>query len=210
MFGQLGRQAIVVLMVALGAYVAYRWWRRRSLLKVLTAARISVNELYDLMQAEMVPVIFDIRSREKRLLDPFVIPGAQFADERQLDDIAASYAPHRKIVIYCSCPNEVSAAWMAKRLGELGFNDVKPLSGGLDAWRQAGWELMPIVENAASGARIGIAARAPVSDAPVSASAPVASAPAPAPPSGAGGEAPMTGRVSEPSPAESSHRTRAG
>jgi membrane protein DedA with SNARE-associated domain/rhodanese-related sulfurtransferase len=176
MLGQLGRQSIGILMFAFGAYVAYRWWRRRSLLKVLSAARISVNELYGLMQAEVVPVIFDIRSREKRLLDPFVIPGAQFADERQLDEIVAGYEPHRKVVIYCSCPNDVSAAWMAKRLRELGFTDVKPLSGGLDAWRLAGWELMPMVENAASGAQIGIAARAPASDAPVSASAAVASA----------------------------------
>jgi rhodanese-related sulfurtransferase len=84
------------------------------------------------------PVVFDIRSEEKRKLDPFIIPGALFADERKLDEILAKYPPEQKLVIYCSCPNEISAAWMAKKLVEAGFVDVVPLLGGLDAWRDSG------------------------------------------------------------------------
>ena len=41
-------------------------------------------------------------------------------------------------VIYCSCPNEISAAWMAKQLSEAGFSDVLPLRGGMEAWRDSG------------------------------------------------------------------------
>ncbi|MEK6296293.1 MAG: rhodanese-like domain-containing protein, partial [Paraburkholderia tropica] len=75
---------------------------------------------------------------EKRKLDPFIIPGALFADERQLEEILSRYPREQKLVIYCSCPNEISAAWMAKKLVEAGFVDVVPLLGGLDAWRDAG------------------------------------------------------------------------
>src|SRR3546814_5925424 len=33
---------------------------------------------------------------------------------------------------------------VAQRMCALGFNDVRPLLGGIDAWRAAGWELLPI------------------------------------------------------------------
>jgi membrane protein DedA with SNARE-associated domain/rhodanese-related sulfurtransferase len=146
MISQLGKQAGLVVAVALVLYVAYRWWRRRTLMATLEKARISVDELYALMENEPVPVIFDIRSREKRMLDPFVIPGSVFADERELQTIVENYDPAHKVVIYCSCPNEVSAAWMAKTMRNAGFKDVLPLTGGLDAWRQAGFDVTRLTE----------------------------------------------------------------
>jgi rhodanese-related sulfurtransferase len=136
----------MVVAVLLAAYIAYRWWRRRALMATLEKARLTVEELYALMEDKPLPTIFDIRSREKRMLDPFTIPGSVFADERELQKIILEYDPAQKIVIYCSCPNEVSAAWMAKTLRNAGFRDVVPLTGGLDAWRLAGFEVAPLTE----------------------------------------------------------------
>jgi membrane protein DedA with SNARE-associated domain/rhodanese-related sulfurtransferase len=138
---RLGKLTALVVVVLLVLYAAYRWTRRRQLINKLASARIDVDELYDLMLKKETPVLFDIRSEEKRKLDPFVIPGSKFADERQLDNILAAYPRDQKLVIYCSCPNEVSAAWMAKQLTDAGFTDVLPLRGGLDAWRDAGRQL---------------------------------------------------------------------
>jgi membrane protein DedA with SNARE-associated domain/rhodanese-related sulfurtransferase len=146
MMSHLGRQAGMVLAALLAIYVAYRWWRRRALMATLEKARISVDQLYALMKDEPLPVIFDIRSPEKRMLDPFAIPGSMFADERDLAKIIESYDKSRKLVIYCSCPNEVSAAWMAKTLRTAGFRDVLPLTGGLDAWRLAGFRVAQLTE----------------------------------------------------------------
>jgi rhodanese-related sulfurtransferase len=131
-------------------YAGWRWTRRRALLRQLTAARIDVDKLYELMAEKEPPVVFDIRSDEKRMLDPYTIPGARFADERDLDSIAAAYQREQKVVIYCSCPNETSAAWMAKQLTERGFADVVPLRGGIDAWRDAGYGLAPLPPGADS------------------------------------------------------------
>lgn len=136
---QLGTGAGVVVGTLLAAYVGWRWWRRRSLLKSLEAARIDPPELDALVRAGQPPVVFDIRAPGFRDVDPYVIPGAMFADERHLDGILASYPREAKIVIYCACPDEVSAAWMAARLREAGFRDVLPLKGGIDAWRAAGY-----------------------------------------------------------------------
>jgi membrane protein DedA with SNARE-associated domain/rhodanese-related sulfurtransferase len=138
---RLGRFTALIVAVLAVLYAGFRWMRRRALLRQLAAARIDVDELYRLIDGEEPPVIFDIRSDEKRQLDPYVIPGARFADERDLDGILAAYRRNQKLVIYCSCPNEVSAAWMAKQLMDSGFSDVLPLRGGIDAWRDAGYTL---------------------------------------------------------------------
>lgn len=147
---RLGRMAALVVGALLLLYAAWRWQRRRQLIKKLANARITVDDLYRAMQNDTPPVVFDIRSHEKRKLDPYIIPGALFADERQLDEIMSKYPRERKLVIYCSCPNEVSAAWMAKQLSEAGFADVLPLLGGLDAWRDAGRTLEPLIATPAA------------------------------------------------------------
>jgi membrane protein DedA with SNARE-associated domain/rhodanese-related sulfurtransferase len=142
--GRFGRLSAVIVVVLLVLYAVYRWQRRRQLIKKLANARITVDDLYRAMCGTPPPVVFDIRSNEKRKLDPYIIPGALFADERQLSEILAKYPRDQKLVIYCSCPNEISAAWMAKELAEAGFTDVLPLLGGLDAWRDAGRTLEPV------------------------------------------------------------------
>jgi len=136
---QLGTGAVGLIIAALVAYVGWRWWRRRTLLKSLESARIDPAALDALVRDGKSPVVFDIRAPGFRDVDPYVIPGAIFADERQLDGILATYPHEGKIVIYCACPDEVSAAWMAGRLRTAGFRDVLPLRGGIDAWRAAGY-----------------------------------------------------------------------
>ncbi|MFP6561194.1 DedA family protein/thiosulfate sulfurtransferase GlpE [Paraburkholderia sp. B3] len=142
---RLGRLAAVVVLVLLALYTLYRWQRRRQLIKKLANARITVDDLFRAMGAKPPPVVFDIRSAEKRKLDPYIIPGAIFADERQLGEILDKYPRDRKLVIYCSCPNEISAAWMAKALAQAGFVDVVPLLGGIDAWRDSGHPIESLV-----------------------------------------------------------------
>ncbi|KVR16090.1 hypothetical protein WK13_10245 [Burkholderia ubonensis] len=144
---RLGRAVLVVIVALLAAYAAVRWMRRRALIRQLANARIGVDELDALLQDAAAPVILDVRSDEHRKLDPFAIPGAQFADERHIGDIVARYPLTQKFVVYCSCPNEVSAALMAKRLTDAGFTDALALRGGLDAWRDTGRQLASLAED---------------------------------------------------------------
>jgi membrane protein DedA with SNARE-associated domain/rhodanese-related sulfurtransferase len=141
----LGWRALIVIGIALALYVLYRYCRRIMFAKALEKARISVGELHALLANNPRPVVFDIRSTERRMLDPFVIPGAVLTDERKLQEIVERYGANRTLVIYCSCPNEVSAAWMAKRLRLAGVKLALPLTGGIDAWRLAGFDVNPMV-----------------------------------------------------------------
>ncbi|SDE24065.1 DedA family protein/thiosulfate sulfurtransferase GlpE [Paraburkholderia lycopersici] len=157
---RLGRLTAVVVAVLLLLYATYRWQRRRQLIKKLANARITVEDLYRAMSGKPPPVVFDIRSEEKRKLDPYIIPGALFADERKLEEIVGKYPADQKLVIYCSCPNEISAAWMAKQLAEAGFTDVVPLLGGLDAWRDAGRTLESLQVQAPAEVPVNITPKA--------------------------------------------------
>ena len=41
----------------------------------------------------------------------------------------------RDIVLYCTCPNEITSAREALRLRARGMRRVRPLEGGFAAWR---------------------------------------------------------------------------
>lgn len=145
----LGIGAAIV--VTLAMFIGFRWLRRRRLLKQLEMSRISVQELYSLMSGDAVPVIIDVRTPENRRHDPYLIPGARTLELSQLETELADLTRKEPVIVYCSCPNEISAAMVAQRLRKLGFHDVRPLLGGLDAWRGEGWQLQPIAVSPAGG-----------------------------------------------------------
>eukprot|EP01042_Synura_sphagnicola_P030506 gene30507-39313_t len=52
-----------------------------------------------------------------------------------------------EVIVYCACPNEASAAMVAKQLMRRGYRRVRPLSGGIDAWIEAGHSRLFFAEN---------------------------------------------------------------
>jgi 3-mercaptopyruvate sulfurtransferase SseA len=57
----------------------------------------------------------------------------------------------RDIVVYCACPNEESSARLALRLQRKGFSRIRPLLGGIEAWREQNYPLAPRVAAAVAG-----------------------------------------------------------
>jgi membrane protein DedA with SNARE-associated domain/rhodanese-related sulfurtransferase len=142
--GTLAAEAVGVL---LGGYIALKWWERRRFYRTLRIARIGVADLRALMDGGKRPVVVDVRSPGARDLDPRFIPGALAMGAAEVDGRLGELPADREIVFYCTCPNEASAAQVAKNLIGLGYTRVRPLHGGLDAWIAAGYE----VEHRAKG-----------------------------------------------------------
>ncbi len=130
---------LFVAALLLAAYVAFRWWERRRFHALLRMARISVDDLYALMEAAGAPVILDVRSHSARQLDPRVIPNALHVPPDEVARHIGHLPRDREVILYCSCPNEASAANLARILVRHGFKRVRPLQGGLDAWVAAGF-----------------------------------------------------------------------
>ena len=132
-----GLWAIAFLGALLGAYIAFKWWERVSFYRALRVARVSVEELSRLMARDEGTVVVDVRSPASRQTDPRFIPGSLALDEIDAPHLEALPRDH-EVVFYCTCPNEASAAAVAKKLMALGYTRVRPLEGGLDAWIDAG------------------------------------------------------------------------
>jgi membrane protein DedA with SNARE-associated domain/rhodanese-related sulfurtransferase len=123
----------------LAAYIAFKWWERNRFYKMLRMARISVADLYALMESGASPVIIDVRSFTARELEPRWIPGALHVPLHDVAHRLKELPRDREIILYCTCPSEASAARVAKILMNHGFKRVRPLYGGLDAWVAAGY-----------------------------------------------------------------------
>jgi membrane protein DedA with SNARE-associated domain/rhodanese-related sulfurtransferase len=135
----LGSIAATGVVILLSAYIGYKWWERRRFYRLLRMARISVADLYALMQAGASPIILDVRSSTARALEPKWIPGALNVPLQDVARHLKELPRDREIILYCTCPSEASAARVAKILMNHGFKRVRPLSGGLDAWIAAGY-----------------------------------------------------------------------
>jgi membrane protein DedA with SNARE-associated domain/rhodanese-related sulfurtransferase len=140
-----GTVAGEVVLALLAGYIAMKWWQRRRLLHSLEMARITVSELKDALAEGRGPLVVDIRGMANRIVDTRTIPGAMLADLAGLDELVKEVPRDRELVIYCACPNEISAARAAQLLGQRGYLRVRPLLGGLDAWADAGYPVDELV-----------------------------------------------------------------
>jgi membrane protein DedA with SNARE-associated domain/rhodanese-related sulfurtransferase len=151
---ELGAIAIAVIGVLLGGYVASRWWQRRRFYHRIRMARITVDELHRLISEGQHPVIVDLRTPFVRDQDSRFIPNALFMDFAEVDRWLDLVPTDREIIFYCTCPNEAGAAYVARKLMDLGYIHVRPLLGGLDAWIAAGYQVESGRVGSADGALI--------------------------------------------------------
>ncbi|ALN64794.1 putative membrane protein [Lysobacter antibioticus] len=129
----LGRYGLLLVAAAIAAFVGYKLLKRRLFLRELRMARITVPELYRLLEDGNGPMILDVCSQPQRDASGW-IPGAVFV--ASLADVALE--PRDEVIVYCDCPNEASAAVLARELRRRGFKRVRPLAGGFEAWREHG------------------------------------------------------------------------
>jgi membrane protein DedA with SNARE-associated domain/rhodanese-related sulfurtransferase len=129
----MGTRALEILVALLVLFVLYKYVERRRLLRDLGVPRISVDELKALIDGGHDPVIIDARGVTARQLDAS-IPGALVYFDGKPGELMATIDKDRHVIVYCSCPNDITAAQVAKEFLANGFHRARPLKGGLDAW----------------------------------------------------------------------------
>jgi len=131
---ELGRIAVAILLAALTLFLAYKFWQRHRFLREIRMTRISSDELRTEMQSMPGLMLIDVRSAESRARSGWIAGSINVRDVSEL-----KIDPDSTIVVYCDCPNDASAAVMARKLKALGFKQVRPLAGGISAWRARGF-----------------------------------------------------------------------
>jgi membrane protein DedA with SNARE-associated domain/rhodanese-related sulfurtransferase len=130
----MGTTALLVVLALLALFVLFKYVERRRFLSSMEVERISMAEFASLIEQGHQPIIIDARSLTAQQLDA-AIPGALAFTAGDAQGFMAGLDKDKHIVVYCSCPNDVTAAQVAKQFLENGFHRARPLLGGLDAWK---------------------------------------------------------------------------
>ena len=136
--------AVFVLMVL--GLLGYRIMKQRRFLNGVRALRLEPAELkamYDQAKVAGLPAPFvvDLRHPLDYLPDPRVLPGALRILPSDLAQQSDSIPRDRDVVLYCTCPSEETSGKVALQLHKLGVSRVRPLRGGFDGWKEAGYPL---------------------------------------------------------------------
>lgn len=130
-----GASAVLLLGGSFAAYLAYKFAHRQWLLRELRMARISPDELKRLMDDGQAVLVVDLRGAMDHEADPHTIPGALRMTAEELEHRHHEIPRDQDVILFCACPNEVTAARMALMLRKRGITKVRPLAGGIAEWR---------------------------------------------------------------------------
>jgi membrane protein DedA with SNARE-associated domain/rhodanese-related sulfurtransferase len=137
----LGGGLLVLLVAALAAYIVWKWQNRRQFVRKLRVARITPEELKQRLDNREDVIIVDLRHELEFDAEPETISGAVRMDPADLEEAIEVIPRDREIILFCSCPNEATAAQMALRLRSQGITRIRPLAEGLDGWRKRGFPM---------------------------------------------------------------------
>lgn len=132
----MGSTALMVLAALLALFILFKYIERKRFRQAMQVDRIGIEELVELIEEGHEPVLVDARSATAQQLEP-AIPGALMYNRVETESLIAQMDKSRHIVVYCSCPDDVTAAAVAKQLHARGYYLARPLRGGLDAWNAA-------------------------------------------------------------------------
>ena len=128
---------IAIALGALAVYLLLKQLQRRFVLRNLRVAKISVDELHGRLEAGDPIAVVDLRHPLDFESDPYIIPTAAYVPAEDLPRRHAEIPRDREVVLYCTCPDEITSAKEALRLRRRGIRRVRPLLGGFAAWRAA-------------------------------------------------------------------------
>jgi phage shock protein E len=100
---------------------------------------VGVEEVHGALESGENVTIVDVR--EPYEWEAGHIPGARLIPRGTLKDLSAEELPDRgrRIVVHCNAGGRGALA--AKSLMEMGYTNVANLEGGLNAWRERGYEV---------------------------------------------------------------------
>ena len=99
---RLGSWLIVLLAIALGAYIAWKFIARQRFLRKIRIARITPAELKTRLDAGEDMMVVDLRHRVDFETEPSIIPGALHLTTEELEARHLEIPRDREIVLYCT------------------------------------------------------------------------------------------------------------
>ena len=139
--GRLLSGLVLLLILIVIARRVLGWYR---LFQELRLARVTPAELKKAIDSGKPPIVLDVEGCAfHHPLHVHCIPGAIRIDGQHIQSyqdvpIPPGWKGH-EVVLYCSCPHEITSARVALLLKRKGIEHVRPLAGGLRAWMHLGY-----------------------------------------------------------------------
>jgi membrane protein DedA with SNARE-associated domain/rhodanese-related sulfurtransferase len=141
---------VLSMLAALAIYVSRKLVRWHRFVREFRMARITPEELKKKLDAGEEVMIVDLHGRRDGPPGHQGIPGAVCIDPYRLGqhDNPKRRTPlprDRDVVLYCTTLHELTSARAALELRRRGFERVRPLAGGLQAWHERGFPLTSVI-----------------------------------------------------------------
>jgi rhodanese-related sulfurtransferase len=128
------------IVAAIGFFLIRRLVRWYRLVRQFNLARITPEELREKLNAGEDILLVDLQGHADSATERVAIPGAVRIDPRALEQYRdVEISTSREVVLYCSSSGEFTSARVALVLHRKGIENVRPLAGGLRAWRDRGF-----------------------------------------------------------------------
>ncbi len=125
--------AFAVVLLLAGAWLGAKLWQKARFNRMGGLPHITPDELLTAMNSPQPPLVLDLRGATM-VAATGPVPGARVAEHDRLDAAVGDWPRHQPIVTLCACPRDAGAIQAARQLLDSGYQSVRPLRGGYDAW----------------------------------------------------------------------------
>jgi membrane protein DedA with SNARE-associated domain/rhodanese-related sulfurtransferase len=132
---------LLVAMIAF--YIIFRLGYRHYLIRHYTIPRIEAEALQKELASGDGPLVIDLRNASDYFRSNQILPSARRISPTDFNRIARTLPKEKKIVLYCTSPDEATSARLARTLKHTGHTDVAALQGGFDEWVKRGFATTP-------------------------------------------------------------------
>jgi rhodanese-related sulfurtransferase len=108
---------------------------------------IEPEALHTLLSSNPNVQVVDVRQPLDLLAHSEMIPGAKRISPKEVIENPSLISKDLETVIYCTCNSEKTSRDILRRALALNFSKVKILRGGLAAWKEKGYAVVPYAES---------------------------------------------------------------
>ena len=118
---------------------------------IQSTTSISIDELASELEGNR-PLVIDVKGSGDYALDH--IEGSRWVARGDIERRIGSYARDMETPVILTCDTGVRSALAAKTLQEMGYSNVRWLAGGLNAWKEAGEDVVQGLDGADVSERV--------------------------------------------------------
>ncbi len=139
-------KVVFVVLILIACMGVAAWIRRRRKRVFFESHSIDAEQLHAMLfepgRSDSVQVI-DVRQPLDLLAYSQIIPGSRRIAPKEILANPELLPKDQNTIVYCTCPSDETASKIMEKAVSMGFEKIKFLHGGLDAWKEKCYPVEP-------------------------------------------------------------------